>query len=95
MVASSAVAEIQFPDAMNISSAITQVIAQVGKSEYKDIEVVTHGGTLSGTFVRQAGSVLILKRNTNSINLKANKEKIHYILVDINNIVSIAFYTLD
>lgn len=95
LFSSSAMAEAAFPDTMNMSSAISNVISQVGKSDYKEIEVVTKGGSLSGEFVKQSGTVLILKRRTNSINMKTNKEKIQYTLIDINSIMSIGFYSLD
>ncbi len=90
-----AVAETAFPDDMKMTAAINNAISQVKKSEYKDMEVTTRGGSVSGEFVKLAGSVLILKRKSGNINLKHNKERVQYIMVDVNNIIGISFSTLD
>ncbi len=91
----SAIAEAKFPDTMTMAEAINNTISRVSKSDYKDLEVSTKGGTVSGELVKRAGDMLILKRNTGNINLKHNKEKIHYIMVDVNSITGISFYALD
>ncbi len=91
----SATAETKFPDTLTMADAISNTISQISKSDYKDLEVSTTSGNVTGEFVKKAGNVLILKRNTGSINLKHNKEKIHYILIDVNSITGISFYAID
>lgn len=92
---SSALAESKFPDDMKIAAAISHAIAQSGKSEYKDMEVMTTSGSVSGEFVKLAGSVLILKQKSGNINLKHNKERVQYIMVDVNSITGISFATVE
>lgn len=90
-----AVAETKFPDEMKMADAIKNVIAQARKSEYKQVEVVTAGGTFSGEIVKQSGDVLILKQMTGKMNLKHNKERVQYFLVNISAVTGISFHVLD
>lgn len=90
-----AMAETKFPDDMKMGDAIKNAISQVNKSDYKDMEITTTNGSVSGEYVKLAGNVLILKRKSGNINLKHQKERVQYILVDVNSIVGISFSTLD
>lgn len=90
-----AVAETKFPDDMKMADAIKNVISQVNKSDYKEIEVITTNGTVSGEFVKQSGDVLILKRMSGNINLKHNKERVQYTIVNIRDVIGVSFSTLD
>lgn len=80
---------------MKMADAIKNVIAQVRKSEYKQIEVTTTNGTFSGELVKQSGDVLILRQMTGNMNLKHNKERVQYILVNLGAVTGISFHTLD
>lgn len=88
-------AETKFTDDMKISTALNHAITAINKSDYKDMELTTTGGKVSGEFVKLSGSVLILKQKSGNINIKHNKDKIQYILVDVNNIIGISFFALD
>ena len=90
-----AMAETKFPDDMKMAAAINNAISQVNKSDYKDMEITTTGGAVSGEFVKLSGSVLVLKRKSGNINLKHNKERVQFIMVDVNSIIGISFSTLD
>jgi hypothetical protein len=94
-LAFSAYAEPDFSDKMLMGDALNTALKQVDLSVYKDIEVLTHAGRVSGELVKQSGEVLILKTKTGRIDLKTNKEKINYVLVDTKSVVGISFYTLD
>ena len=91
----SANAETSFPDQMTMEDAVDTALAQVEQSTYKDVEVLTTAGSVSGEYLKRSGEVLILKRKTGNIHLQLKKEKINYILIDVKNIISIAFYKLD
>lgn len=88
-------AETGFPDKMSIEDAVNAALAQVKLSVYKDVEVMTTAGSVSGELVKRAGDVLILKKKTGSIHMKSDKEKVSFILIDIKKIVDISFYTLE
>jgi hypothetical protein len=91
----SSYAEPVFSDKMTMGDALNTALKQVGSSAYKDVEVMTHAGHVSGELVKRSGDVLILKTKTGRIDMKTNKEKINYILVDTKSVVGISFYTLD
>jgi hypothetical protein len=91
----SAYAEPEFSDMVSMDDALNTALKQVDGSVYKDVEVLTCSGRVSGEVVKRSGNVLILKTKTGRTDMKTNKEKINYILVDTESIVGISFYTLD
>lgn len=90
-----AVAEPKFPDDMKMADAIKNVIAQVNKSDYKEVSLLTTAGTITGEFVKQSGDVIIVKKKSGSMNLKHNKERVQYTLVNVNQVIGIEFSSLD
>lgn len=88
-------AETKFPDTPTVSEALKHAVSKIRNSDYKELEITTRGGTFSGVFVKQSGNVLILRRPTGNTNLKHNKEKILYMMVDVNSITGVSFHALD
>ena len=55
---STAMAETKFPDDMKMGDAIKNAISQVSKSDYKDLEITTTSGNVTGEYVKLAGNVI-------------------------------------
>lgn len=90
-----ALAETNIPSKLNFKNAIDKSLSMIKESSYKDITVITNGGSLTGEYVKKTKEVLVLKSKTGSINLKSNKEKIIYIFVDLKSIVAISVNVLE
>ncbi len=88
-------ADTEFSGQMSMPEAIDAALKMVEESVYKDVEVLTNAGRISGELVKRSGDVLILKTMTGVVHLKTNKEKINYVLVNVNAIVGISFYSLN
>jgi hypothetical protein len=85
----------QYPVDLTFANAVEQSILAVESSAYKNIQVMTNAGVISGEFAQKTNDVLILKEYTGSTHVKTGKEKVALTFIKLDSIVSVSVYILE